>query len=257
MKETLSAERLRRWLPDAVPARVLAEADSTNLEARRWLAEGAPHGALVLARRQNAGRGRLGRSFASPPGGLYMSICLRCGPGDAALTLLTAAAAVAACRAVSALCGLELDIKWVNDLYYQGKKCCGILAEAVTSGGAIGAVVVGIGINYTTPAAAFAPELTDTVTSLFPGGGAPVPAERLAAGIHARLLEMFPHLAERTFLPEYRRRNIVPGRQVTVLADPPWQGTAVGIDDEARLVVRGAEGTEKALAAGEIRVTMK
>lgn len=239
----------------APPVRVLEETDSTNLEAKRWLAEGAPHGAMVLAKRQGAGRGRMGRGFASPPGGMYMSVCLRC-EGGAALSLLTAAAAVAACEAVAAQCGVELAIKWVNDLFYNGRKCCGILAEASSSGGGIDAVVVGIGINYTTPQEAFPAELADTVTSLFPQGAPPVDTQTLAEDIRARLLTYFSQLDARPFLPEYRRRNFVPGRRVTVLEDPPWQAEALGIDDEARLVVQAGDGTKKALAAGEIRVTI-
>lgn len=244
--------------------KVLQETDSTNRVAREWLAAGASHGAMVLAERQSAGRGRLGKGFASPSGGLYMSLGLRCGPEESAsLPLLTAAAAVAVCGAVASRCGVELGIKWVNDLYLDGKKCCGILAEATVSAveavsGAAGieAVVVGIGINYTTPLAAFPAELADTVTSLFPGGPPPVSARELAEDIRRRLLAVFPRLGEREFLPEYRRRNIVPGRAVTVLADPPWTGEALAIDEEARLVVRAPDGTKKSLAAGEIRVTI-
>lgn len=235
--------------------RRLGETDSTNRVAKEWLAAGAPHGALVLAERQSAGRGRLGRAFASPPGGLYMSLCLRRGPEeDASLPLVTAAAAVAVCEAVAARCGVQLAIKWVNDLYLDGKKCCGILAEGVVAAGRVDALVVGIGLNYTTPLSAFPAGLD--ATSLFPGGEAPLPAGELAGDIRGRLLELFPRLAERAFLPEYRRRNLVPGRTVTVLADPPWTGKALAIDEEARLVVQAPDGTQKALAAGEIRVTM-
>lgn len=121
---------------------------------KSWPAGGAGHGTLVAAGMQTAGRGRRGRSFASPEGaGLYLSVILKTGlpMQDAALT--TFAAAVAVRRAVKAVCGKELAIKWVNDLYWQGKKCCGILTEAVTDveSGGLDHMVVGIGIDLVRP----------------------------------------------------------------------------------------------------------
>ncbi len=243
------------------PAELLAETGSTNEELKLRMQRGAAHGALLLAERQTGGRGRLGRAFASPPGGLYMSMGLRCEKDpalQAGLPLLTAAAAVAVCEAVQVLCGLSLSIKWVNDLFWQGRKCCGILAEGVPGpGGDIAAVVVGIGLNYTTPDDAFPPELAGIAGALFPGRSADVdaglpPPEQLAADIHARLLDYAAGLQSRSFLLEYRRRNLLPGRAVIVLATPPYEALAVGIDDDARLVVRTPAGAQTALAAGEV-----
>ncbi|MDL2293662.1 biotin--[acetyl-CoA-carboxylase] ligase [Ruminococcaceae bacterium OttesenSCG-928-D13] len=267
--DALSAEAVRAWLDDPdTPLRVLAAVDSTNLEAKRWAIEGAPHGALVVAEKQTAGRGRLGRSFESPPGGLYLSVVLRPSPAQCASAgLVTSAAAVAGCRAVSALCGIELGIKWVNDLFYGGKKCCGILTEAVTDveTGAIEQMVVGIGINYTTPEADFPPEVRQVATALFPHSHrapvphprrAPVPRAQLAAQVHRELLALFAALPGRDFLEEYRRRSIVVGRPVTVLASPPWNGLATGIDDDARLLVRNEAGDTVVVSYGEVSVRL-
>ncbi len=266
--DLLSPAALRHYMdaaagaqPGATPAalyplRVLEELDSTNLEAKRWAIDGAPHGSLVAALRQTAGRGRRGRVFASPPGGLYLSVVLRPAGETGPPGLVTAMAAVAACRAVSALCGVELGVKWVNDLYLSGKKCCGILTEAGTGveSGQIEYLVVGIGINYTTPPEAFPPEVAALAGSLFPGGVAPAPRAQLAAGIHAELLKGFAALPSRDFLGEYRRRSLVLGRRVTVMASPPWQGVAEGIDDEARLLVRRDGGAPEGLSYGEISI---
>ena len=107
--------------------------ESSNLTAKQLALAGAPHGTLVLAGQQKAGRGRLGRRFESPAGkGVYCSLLLRPALSAADAQTATIAAAVSVARAVKALCGLELGIKWVNDLYYQGKKVCGILTEAGT-----------------------------------------------------------------------------------------------------------------------------
>ena len=127
--------------------------ESSNLTAKQLALAGAPHGTLVLAGQQKAGRGRLDRRFESPAGkGVYCSLLLRPALSAADAQTATIAAAVSVARAVKALCGLELGIKWVNDLYYQGKKVCGILTEAGTDieSGQVEWLVVGIGLNLTT-----------------------------------------------------------------------------------------------------------
>ncbi|MGD9559705.1 MAG: biotin--[acetyl-CoA-carboxylase] ligase [Oscillospiraceae bacterium] len=238
------------------PVRVYDEVDSTNRVAKSWAMEGAPHGSWVVARRQTAGRGRLGRSFASPPGGLYLSMVLRPGQGVQEPGLVTSAAAVAVCRAVAGLYGIELGIKWVNDLFLSGKKCCGILTEAATDmeSGAVDHLVVGIGLDVTTTDADLGEEVSEIATSLFPGGGVPGGTARLAAEIHRQVLALFGALPNRDFLAEYRARSTVLGRPVTVLATPPYRAQAVAIDDEARLVVRTQAGEQRRLAWGEISV---
>ena len=119
--------------PYPAPVQLYDTLESTNRTAKLLALEGAAHGTLVLAGGQTAGRGRLGRSFASPAGkGVYCSVVLRPPLPAANAQTATIGAAVAVCRAVQTLCGLELAIKWVNDLYYRGKKVCGILTEAGT-----------------------------------------------------------------------------------------------------------------------------
>ena len=119
--------------PYPAPVQVYDTLESSNRTAKLLALDGAPHGTLVLTAHQSAGRGRLGRVFESPFGkGVYLSVLLRPAVPAASAQTATIGAAVAVCRAVQELCGLELGIKWVNDLYYQGKKVCGILTEAGT-----------------------------------------------------------------------------------------------------------------------------
>ena len=130
--------------------------ESSNRTAKLLALDGAPHGTLVLTAHQSAGRGRLGRRFESPAGkGVYCSVLLRPEIPAANAQTATISAAVAVCRAVKKLCGLELAVKWVNDLYYQGRKVCGILTEAGTDleSGQLEWLVVGIGLNLTSTAA--------------------------------------------------------------------------------------------------------
>ena len=188
------------------PVYVHERLDSSNQTAKRLALAGAPHGTLVLAGQQSAGRGRMGRRFESPAGkGIYLSLVLRVPvPASKALGV-TVGAAVAVARAVQKLCGIELGIKWVNDLYYQGKKVCGILTEAGTSveSGLLEWLVVGIGLNLTTTPADWPEELARTAGSLFPGGPAPVGRAALAGAIARELLALCPAF---DCLDEYRSR---------------------------------------------------
>ena len=174
--------------PYPAPVQLYDTLESTNRTAKLLALEGATHGTLVLAGGQAAGRGRPGRSFASPAGkGVYCSVVLRPPLPAANAQTATIGAAVAVCRAVQMLCGLELAIKWVNDLYYKGKKVCGILTEAGTDleSGQLEWLVVGIGLNLTATADDFPPELAAKAGSLYPGGPAPVSRAALAGGMTA------------------------------------------------------------------------
>ena len=128
--------------------------DSTNTQCRRLAAEGVMD-AVVTADCQTAGRGRMGRSFQSPPGlGLYLSVLWRTGLRTDTLPMVTPLAAVAVCRAVERVCGLRCGIKWPNDLVLGGRKVCGILTESsFRPDGAPDWVIVGIGVNV--PATCF------------------------------------------------------------------------------------------------------
>lgn len=223
---------------------LLEETDSTNRVAKDLARQGAPHGTAVLAKSQRAGRGRLGRQFFSPEGGLYLSVILRPGLAPEELALMTPMAAVAVCRALEGLCGVSPRIKWVNDLYLGDKKLCGILCE-----GAGGAVIAGIGMNLQTPAGGF-PEGVPAVAL-----DRPVDREALARAIAGELLAGCDALPDTGFLQEYRSRNLVPGRQVTVhpVKGEAYPARALDIDDRGRLVVETARGKET-LDGGEISI---
>lgn len=216
----------------------LEEIDSTNRVAKELARQGAPHGTAVLAERQTAGRGRLGRAFFSPEGGLYLSVILypQCSPEDRAL--MTPMAAVAVCRALEQICGVSPGIKWVNDLHLGGKKLCGILCE-----GCGDAVIVGIGLNLYTPEGGFPAEIPATALDV------PVDRRVLAEAIRQQLLQ------PGEFLAEYRERCLLLGKTVTVhpVMGEAYAARAVEIDDRCRLVVESCRGRE-ALDSGEVSV---
>lgn len=257
--DVLSAEGIAAWLPAryaGLPLRVFPEIDSTNSEARRLLANGLAQPTLVAADRQTAGRGRSGRSFYSPAGtGLYMSLVLFPDTDLADAVRLTAAAAVAVVRAVEALTDRRPGIKWVNDIYLDGRKICGILTEAAAGleSGRPQGVVVGIGLNVATER--FPDELADTAASLFPVG---VPRNRLAAAIAAELLALAEDPADGRFMADYRAHSLAPGRAVTYTAGGETRrALAVGIDDAGGLVVEDAAGRRTVLRSGEISLRIE
>ena len=162
--DILSSEGIRQWLHHkGAEVEVWKEIPSTNQRLKQAAVEKKlPSGSFVAAESQNAGKGRRGRTFYSPKGsGLYLSVLLYPSKTAHESLEITAAAAVAVCRAVEKCCGVSLGIKWVNDLYLGEKKVCGILTEAVTDfeTGDIEFVVVGIGLNLYEPKEGFPKEI--------------------------------------------------------------------------------------------------
>ncbi|MDO4573446.1 MAG: biotin--[acetyl-CoA-carboxylase] ligase [Clostridia bacterium] len=230
--------------------REIPETGSTNSDMKARALAGGLEGETLIAGRQRAGRGRLGRSFYSPPDtGLYISVLLRPGLRPEESPLITLAAAVAACRAIRAESGASPEIKWVNDLLLGGRKVCGILTEGQPGAYA----VMGAGFNLCPPADGFPEEIQDIAGTIFPEGCA---AER-RSGLAARFLEefylLYRSLPDRRFMEEYRARSvIVPGRRVKVLSEPPYEAEAERIDDDGALLLRLRDGTGRRLLAGEL-----
>ena len=223
--------------------------DSTNLYLRR-MAEQAADGTAVVARRQSAGRGRSGRSFLSPEGGLYLSALFRPACEPERLPTLTPVAAVAVCRAVGRVCGRQCAIKWPNDVVLGGKKICGILVESVLGGGRP-CVIVGIGVNVNT--AAFPEELRAVAGSIASVSGEETDLDALAAALLAELDDCYAAwLADEGFcLAEYRARCLTPGCEVLCGGR---SALAEGIGEDYSLLVSYPDGTREALRFGEVSV---
>lgn len=256
--DKLSREGMLPFLEDPEAAEkilVFDVLDSTNTEAKRRAVDGAPDGTVILADRQTAGRGRLGRSFFSPAeSGVYFTMLLRPEIPMEQAVLATTAASVAASRAVEKVTGRQPQIKWVNDLYLDGKKICGILTEAVSDfeTGAVEAVVVGIGINCTT---VFPEELQEKAGSVLQGSGGAV-RNRLAAELVNQVSGLEQMIRQRTFLEEYRSRSMVIGKEITVLQEPGSRYFAEGIGQSGELILRDEAGNEKILSTGEVSIRL-
>ena len=236
---------------------------STNATAKQMAADGAQNGSVVIAERQSAGRGRMGRSFFSPDGtGLYMSLIVRRDMPPEHATRLTTAAAVATAQAIEHISHREACIKWVNDIYLDGKKACGILTEggfcAASSG--MEYAVIGIGVNLAPPEGGFPSDISNIATAVFDCPSAACGMrEALAAEILNRLVPMLDDLTSPDILDEYRRRSLIVEQEVLVhRADAPSRTAyAMGVDEEFRLVVRYEDGTTESLESGEVSVRAK
>jgi BirA family biotin operon repressor/biotin-[acetyl-CoA-carboxylase] ligase len=209
---------------------------STNDRARELAQASAPHGTLVTAAEQTAGRGRQGRTWTAPPGSaLLLSVVLRDPPA-----LLPLAAALA----VAEVAGAGAQIKWPNDVLLDGRKVAGILAEGRPQDGW---AVLGVGLNVALRIDDLPPELRDTAGTLGlePADLEPT-LERLLAALERTLA-----LDEASLLEAYRARDALRGREVSWTTG---RGRAAGIDGEGRLIVELPEGGRTALSAGEVHL---
>lgn len=251
----LTTERFGREL------RVLAEVDSTNREAARWAAEGAPEGAAVVAVRQTAGRGRLGRSWFGGGGGALMaSLILRPGMPPGQTGLITYVAALSLAKTLLRWLPEEaVEIKWPNDVLVRGRKIAGILLESRIEGGVADFVIVGIGVNVAGSRDAMPEEIKGTAAILSeetkPGGGPTV------VGLFTELLGEFEQ-TWRTFSDggfsklkaEWEKFFHMAGREVTVaIGDRRLKGTVEGmLQDGSLALISGGE--RKIIFAGDVEL---
>lgn len=222
---------------------------STNDRLREMAAQGAPEWSLVLAGRQTAGRGRRGRSWASPAGNLYLSVLLRPDPAVVSLTLVPLAAAVAVHEALASL-GVAALLKWPNDVLVGGRKLAGLLAEASTEARGSTFVVLGCGVNV-----AVSPAGVDA-TSVAAERGAGSDTLLMAARIVGRLRVWYHALTRGggpAILDAFRQRS-VPwwGEEVVVsLGGEVRRGIALGVDADGGLQLRGRDGSTTSVHSGE------
>ncbi len=230
--------------------RCVRETPSTMDLARTAALEGAPHGTLILAETQTAGRGRRGRGFFSPPGGsLYFTLILRPSPGDYAR--LPLAVPVAVCRAC-ALEGVPARIKWPNDIWVGERKLSGMLIDGEASpAGLIAYVGVGVNVNADPTAD---PALRESATSLGRELGREVAREALLARVCDELEAAFV-AREGALACDYRQRSLVLGRCVTVEGSgDAYEALAVGITAAGALVVERVSGERTTVLAADVSV---
>jgi BirA family biotin operon repressor/biotin-[acetyl-CoA-carboxylase] ligase len=233
---------------------------STNTIAKELAAAGAAEGTVIIATEQTEGRGRMGRTFYSPDStGLYLSLVLRPKLNLNDSLLITTSAAVAVAQAIEKFTKSKVLIKWVNDLFMEGKKVCGILTEASLNveNGNLEYAVVGIGINVITKD--FPNDLESIAGSILSERPKNIPImSALAAEILNKLAFSMDNLTDLNYLQEYKRRSFLIGKDIIVLKGKDTQpAKAIDIDDRARLIVEYPDGSKEALSSGEVSVRTK
>lgn len=248
---------------------LMQSVDSTNRVAMELGDKGAPHGTTVIAETQTKGRGRLGRTWISPPGdNIYMSAILRPAlkPEDA--TLLTILAAVACVKAIRDATGIEVKIKWPNDLMVSDRKLGGILAEIKSCSENIAYAVIGIGINISTELKDFPPDVRAIATSIYEETARRVACEAalepsllrplLISGILNEIDSWYGILAatgREPLMDEWRRFTSTLKRPVMVkTGEETFTGVAEDIDECGLLIIRLPSGSLKKINAGDVTI---
>jgi len=232
---------------------------STNTELKKLATNGEKTGLVLIANEQTAGRGRMGRSFYSPSdSGIYMSLLLRPDLGSDKAVLLTSLIAVSVAKAIEQIYGIEVGIKWVNDLYYGDKKIVGILTEGGIDieSGLLQYAVVGIGVNVFTEN--FPDELKDIVTSLSTGDKTGVKRfsrSLLTAQILNQIAIDLPMLESKAYIAEYKARSVIIGQDIYVIKkNLRIPAVALDIDENASLVVKYEDGNTETLSSNDVSI---
>lgn len=240
------------------------EIDSTNMECKRRIQELSYgedifshilEGTVFLSDYQTAGRGRMGKAFLSPKGsGLYFSILTKPKGQNKNPLVLTCHAAVAVKRAVKEVFGMELSIKWVNDLFYKGKKLVGILAEGQLSDSSLAYCIMGIGINLFLPEAGFPEELSGIAGALFDYDEDKKENLNRNQFLASILFHYFSLLDQDKVEEEYRRENVLLTKDILFTENhQDFLGRVEEILEDGSLSVRCRDGSTKIVSSGEVK----
>ena len=250
INDILNADFLKEKLGEGIKVYYYPSVDSTNNQAKKLLNEEKKSKMLIVAETQTNGRGRQGKSFFSPAlTGIYMSFVFHPETDFASSLTVTTAACVAVCRAIEKLTDLRPEIKWVNDVYLNGKKICGILCEAINDyeTKTVKSVIVGIGVNIST---ADFPDCVENAASL----GVDVKRADLIAEI-TKELEKVVYCDYNSFIDFYRAHSMIIGKEIVFIENKTeYYAKAVAIENDGALTVQLESGETKTLRSGEISI---
>ena len=256
--DILSVEGISKYLEYPLKVKVYDEIESTNKCLKELATNGAKEGTVIVSKMQTSGRGRLGKSFYSPDDtGSYFSILLKPKISAEDSLKLTVMAAVAVAKTVEKYSNSNVQIKWVNDIYVDSKKVCGILTEGSISmeNGGLDYAIVGIGINILPPKNGFPNDIKNIATSIFTNENI---IEDAKNKITADILNNFIHLYKSDsidYINDYRNRSYLNGKPINIIRfDETIPATAVEIDKNCHLVVKMQDGKIQTLSSGDVSV---
>ncbi len=231
---------------------------STNKKAKELARLGVSEGHIVISYLQTEGYGRYGREFFSPKNtGLYMSLVLK--PNSfKTMEHITTMAAVSVCKAVESICDKKAEVKWVNDIYVNGQKVCGILAESVIDSSLSNNsyVVLGIGVNIFAPYGGFPKEIEKKAGFILQKYKKNIKNIFISQFLY-NFFNLYKFPDKKDYINEYRKRSFIIGKNITVIKEKKEiAATAINIDDECKLIVRYTSGAIEALNSGEVSLIL-
>lgn len=259
LPDRLVADEIRAGLETRVLGRTVVTCEtlpSTQDQAKKLALQGGDEGTLIVAETQTGGRGRLGRSWASPPGGLYFSVILRPRIDVIEATRIPLVAGVALLRAIEGHTPLIPRLKWPNDVLVNERKAAGILAEMSAEVDRLDWIVLGFGINVNTLPSQFPADIRDRAVSLTTGSGSAVSRLKLLQDSLRELeqaLDEFRTAGFEPFRQQWKNRSCTLEQRVMVAGERgPLEGRAVDIDSDGALVVECDDGSRRRIITGDV-----
>ncbi len=261
-EDLISANIINQNLEGFVsPKRIkyLETVDSTNTYAKKLLLEEHEVSDIIIANTQTSGRGRLGRSFFSPKDrGIYCTFILEPFLKLENSILITVAASVAVSKAIEKITGIETSIKWINDIYVDEKKVCGILTEAVTNfeTGMIDKIILGIGINFNASDEGFPDDIVNKAGALYNGNTNNITRNMLISQLIIEVDKCISNIEDENIIEYYKSKSMVIGKFINVLnmgEETSIKGKAVDIDKNGFLIIETENGLIT-LNSGEISI---
>lgn len=260
--DILSSFSISQYLKTKLDIHVYPIVSSTNTVLKEMAEQGADEGTVVIAEEQSAGKGRMGKSFYSPSKtGIYVSILLRPTISAEESLFLTTSAAVATARAIEDVSDKTAEIKWVNDVYIDNKKVCGILTEGTfnVETGHLDYAIVGIGVNVCFPENGFPKEIQNIATAVFDKQtDSTNKRSMLIAHLLDYFMEYYNELDSKKHVKEYINRSMILGKEIVMIESKKTiPATAIDIDKKCRLKVKLEDGSTKWLSSGEVSIRIK
>ena len=250
---------LEQYLDQKLNITIFDELDSTNNYLKKIGSKGEKENQLVIALSQTCGRGRMGRSFYSPNGtGIYFSLLLHPEFSAEKSLFLTVMAAVSVAETVMNYNKNDVKIKWVNDIYIDSKKVCGILTEgAINSDKSLDYAVVGIGINVVVPENGFPEDIKNIATSIFQGNTEENIKEKIVAEVVNRFFKMYNGV-DTDFVKRYKEYSYLTGKEINIISGETTRpATVIGITDDCHLLVKNESGELEEISSGDVSVRLK
>ena len=249
---------LEQYLDQKLNITIFDELDSTNNYLKKLGSQGEKENQLVIALSQTCGRGRMGRSFYSPNGtGIYFSLLLHPKFSAEKSLFLTVMAAVSVAETVMKYNINDVKIKWVNDIYIDGKKVCGILTEgAVNCNKMLDYAVVGIGINVIAPENGFPEDIKDIATAIFPGNSEENIKEKIVADVINRFFSMY-NGDDKDYIRRYKEYSYLTGKEINIIqGETARPATVIDITDNCHLLVKNEKGEIEEISSGDVSVRL-